>query len=447
MNSTNKAEAVAILGAGAWGLSTAVHLLESGYTDISVFDQASEIPSPYSGAYDLNKIVRAEYEDEFYTELALRAINKWKTPFWGANFHQLGYVLATSGAAPEKAVKHLQTALLSVKDHPAFAPKITELNTPGEFKSIYWQFTGPMAGFQGYHNRLAGYAHSANAMLDTYRYLSGRGVKFVLGPHDGKVVKLVYNGGPGDVSSERRCTGFRVESGKTYEARRTILCLGSWAATLIPEIASYVVAKSWSVAHIQLTERECDYLRGIPVLNVRDLGFFFEPDPVTKLFKLCPLGAGYVNSDKTTGISLPPGEALSTPRDYIPAIDEAKLRRLLQQTLPWLADRPFVEKKMCWFADTADSEYTVDFVPNTGDSLIVLSGDSGHGFKMMPIVGEWVVKLLEDGKQTLKRWRWRHSQGSKGGDEWGDDVSWRVGTTRELKEVIEEQRRAEKSRL
>lgn len=71
MNSTNKAEAVAILGAGAWGLSTAVHLLESGYTDISVFDQASEIPSPYSGAYDLNKIVRAEYEDEFYTELAL----------------------------------------------------------------------------------------------------------------------------------------------------------------------------------------------------------------------------------------------------------------------------------------------------------------------------------------------------------------------------------------
>lgn len=70
MNSI-KAEAVAILGAGAWGLSTAVHLLDSGYTNISVFDQASEIPSPYSGAYDLNKIVRAEYEDEFYTELAL----------------------------------------------------------------------------------------------------------------------------------------------------------------------------------------------------------------------------------------------------------------------------------------------------------------------------------------------------------------------------------------
>ncbi len=115
----------------------------------------------------------------------------------------------------------------------------------------------------------------------------------------------------------------------------------------------------------------------------RDLGFFFEPCPETRLFKLCPLGAGYVNSDKNTGISLPPGDSLPAPRDYIPASDEKKLRRLLRETLPWLADRPFVDQKMCWFADTADSEYTVDFVPNTGDSLIVLSGDSGHGFKMM----------------------------------------------------------------
>lgn len=66
-----KKDPIAILGAGAWGLSTALHLLNSGHTDITVFDQASQIPSPYSGAYDLNKIVRAEYEDEFYTELAL----------------------------------------------------------------------------------------------------------------------------------------------------------------------------------------------------------------------------------------------------------------------------------------------------------------------------------------------------------------------------------------
>lgn len=67
----NKSSPTAILGSGAWGLSTALHLLEEGYTDITVYERASEIPSPYSGGFDLNKIVRAEYEDPFYTELAL----------------------------------------------------------------------------------------------------------------------------------------------------------------------------------------------------------------------------------------------------------------------------------------------------------------------------------------------------------------------------------------
>ncbi|KAH8672611.1 oxygen oxidoreductase [Tricladium varicosporioides] len=440
----DKTQSIVILGAGAWGLSTALHLINKGHTDVTVFDQASEIPSSYSAGYDLNKIVRAEYEDEFYTELALEAINLWKSSLWGSYFHQSGYVLATSNAAPQKAVDHLQKALLSVKDHPIFAPGITPLNTYNDFKNQYWQFTGPMTGFRGYYNRLAGYVHSSNAMKAIYLHLSGRGVKFILGPQEGKVVELLYNSTQ-DPSS-RRCTGFKTACGQIHHARRTIVSVGAYTGTLIPQIGSFIVAKSWSVAHIQLTESECDYLRGIPVLNVRDLGFFFEPDPTTKLLKICPLGAGFINTDKKTGLSLPPLDTLPAPQDYIPASDEKKLRRLLKETLPWLADRPFIDQKMCWFADTADSEYCVDFVPGTGDSLIVLSGDSGHGFKMMPIVGQWVLKLLEDGAQILPRWRWKGS-GGKIGRDWGDEVSWRIGTTREIREVVIEQERMIKARL
>jgi len=62
---------VIIVGGGAWGLSTALHMTESGYTNITVYERATQIPSPYSAAWDLNKIVRAEYEDPFYTKLAL----------------------------------------------------------------------------------------------------------------------------------------------------------------------------------------------------------------------------------------------------------------------------------------------------------------------------------------------------------------------------------------
>ena len=67
----SKDSRVAIIGGGAWGLSTALHLNSAGYTDITVFERAPQQPSRYSAAWDLNKIVRAEYEDRFYTELAL----------------------------------------------------------------------------------------------------------------------------------------------------------------------------------------------------------------------------------------------------------------------------------------------------------------------------------------------------------------------------------------
>lgn len=430
---------IVIIGGGAWGLSTALHLLDAGHTNVTVFEQASSIPSQYSAAYDLNKIVRAEYEDEYYTELALQAMKKWKTPLWGPYFHQTGYVVATSDRAPQKAIDHLHHALANIKEHPSFAPSIKSLQKYDDFKDVFWQFTGPMTGFKGYLNRHAGYAHSAGAMKGIHKHLSGRGVKFVLGPDHGKVTQLLHD----SKDSPKKCTGVKTADGRTHPSALTICCLGPFAAKLIPKVGAFTVAKSWSVAHVQLTQEECDYLRGIPVLNMRDLGFFFEPDPETKLFKLCPLGAGFVNTEKSSGNSIPP--AGEVPVDYIPAEDEAKLRRLLQQTLPWMADRPFVQKKMMWFSDTADSEYLVDFVPNTDKSVIMLSGDSGHGFKMMPVAGEWVMDLLKEGQQKRKGWQWRPE--TNGDKNWGEKVSWRIGTTKEIQTVIDEQGRMLKARL
>lgn len=199
------------------------------------------------------------------------------------------------------------------------------------------------------------------------------------------------------------------------------------------------------MAHVQLTEEEADLLRGIPVVNVRDLGFYFEPDPATKLFKLCPLGAGFTNPG-SSGLSLPPSNDSSLGwTGFIPPEDERKLRTLLRETLPWMADRPFVDVKFCWFSDTKDSDYCIDFVPGTSNTVAVLAGDSGHGFKMMPIVGKWVLELLNADKQKQRRWQWKNP-GSES-QKWGDGVSWRVGAEREMKDLIDEYNKAPKARL
>jgi len=66
-----KSDSVAIIGGGAFGLSTALELANQGYSNITVFEKDEDIPSRWSAANDLNKIMRAEYEDDFYTDLAV----------------------------------------------------------------------------------------------------------------------------------------------------------------------------------------------------------------------------------------------------------------------------------------------------------------------------------------------------------------------------------------
>lgn len=350
---------------------------------------------------------------------------------------------------------HLQKALSSIQAHPTFAPEIRQLDGGASFKQHLWQYTGPLTGFKGYFNRIGGYAHSSNALKGIWEHLAARGVKFVLGEEAGKAIDLLYDGTTtsqtpdASTSTEskggnRRCIGIKTADGRTHFGDKIICALGAHGASLVPSLGRFNVARCWSVAHVQLSESEADYLRGIPTTNVRDLGFFFEPDPKTKLFKLCPLGSGYTNTGKD-GTSLPPPERLPPPQDFIPAEDEHKLRQLLRETFPWMADRPFIEQKLCWFSDTADSEYCIDFVPGTDNSLVVLSGDSGHGFKMMPVFGKWVKELLEGGKQTLPRWQWREED--LRGQNWGNSVSWRIGSSRELRELIEEKSKLVRARL
>ena len=351
-------------------------------------------------------------------------------------------MVATSGSAPAKATKHLQDALASIKHHQLIKSHVSPLNTPGDFRKLFWQFRGSVTGFKGYLNRFAGYAHSSGAMEGIHQHLCGRGVKFILGSQHGKVDKLVYEGS----GVSRHCTAIETADGIVHKSALVVSCLGAFQAEILPQVGSFSIAKSWSVAHIQLTRAEADLLRGIPVLNVRDLGFFFEPDPETKLFKICPLGAGYINTDRCSGISLPLSDNQTSTQDYIPGEDERKMRQLLKETLPWLAERPFVDKKMCWFADTADSEYCIDFVPETNRSVIVMTGDSGHGFKMMPIAGSWVLDLLKNGQQELARWQFRNSREQDLKD-WGDAVSWRIGTTKEIRTVLEEEANNSKARL
>ncbi|KAJ9216658.1 hypothetical protein DTO166G4_1874 [Paecilomyces variotii] len=377
-----KNDPVLVVGAGVFGLATAHQLASAGYTNITVLEKDGQIPSRFSAGYDLNKIVRPEYADSFYTALTLEAIKKWQEdPLYKPYFHQVGFLNVTSGSAPKISRDILQKYLASVAGHPEVRDKIQPCPDSSAIKTLIPALSGPVKGWSGYLNSLAGYAHAADAMKSVYEDCLQKGVSFRLGPHEGEVAELLF--APGT----RRCIG-----------ARTI---------------------SWPL----LSQEEAEKLRGIPVINVRDIGFFFEPDLATNKLKVCHMGGGYTNSSGSTGISLPPSRLADS--DFILKEDEEASRRLLREALPHLADRPLIDNHLCWFADSDDYNFVIDYVPETERSLAILSGDSGHGFKMLPIMGDLAMKLLVDGQQSVSRWKWKESKP-------GDTVAWRTGSSSDL---------------
>ncbi|KAI5919032.1 FAD dependent oxidoreductase [Camillea tinctor] len=410
----DKSGPILILGAGTFGLSTGYHLAKAGYSNITILEKSHTFPPPLSAGNDLNKIIRAEYEDPFYTDLALQAMAAWKSPLFSPYYHESGYLLTTSDAAPEKSKHSLAKSLLSISEHPAFKDKIIPIETREDIRKVAPVFTGPMH-WRGYLNKFAGYSHAADALSATYSACCALGINIVLGE---EAKSLIYN--------DTTCTGVNTVSGTSYASSLTILTLGASLGTLLPQVGRQITAKAWAVAHIQLTPTEAAKLKGIPVTYARDLGFFFEPDHRTNLLKICPSGAGYTNYTHIAGaesepqVSVPPDD-----NDFIPERDEIMIRKLLQETLPELADRPLINRKICWCADTSDSEYVIDFVPGK-KGVMVVGGDSGHAFKMLPVIGAWVKETVEAGRQEKDRWRWKNGSDASG------EVSWRVGETTDL---------------
>ncbi|KAH7234717.1 FAD dependent oxidoreductase [Fusarium redolens] len=429
--SVSKSEPILIVGGGAFGLSTVLHLLKAGYKDITVLEKDEEIPSRWSAANDLNKIVRAEYEDPLYQDLTVKAIEAWQTPLFAPHFHQVGFLHCVSGKAPKEALDTLNRFRAAAERDPRMRPHLSPLNTQKDISDAVWQYKdSAFPGWNGYFNKFDGYAHSGNALRSIFLATRAQGVKYILGAA-GAVSEIVYE----KTSSGRKAMGVKTTGGLFYPSNLVVVSVGAAGAKLVPEIGKQLVAKSWSVAHLHLTDDETSALRGIPVTYARDLGFFFEPDPKTNLLKLCPMGGGFINTDPKTGVSHAPTDLKQSA--FLPEGDEKQLRELVRQTLPQFTDRQFVNKTLCWFADTADSDFIIDYVPNTSSTVLFLSGDSGHGFKFFPIFGGFVKSLLqsEKGEQPVARWRWKNPKTDEGKGDWGGAVSWRLGNSTELVDI------------
>ncbi len=57
---------------------------------------------------------------------------------------------------------------------------------------------------------------------------------------------------------------------------------------------------------------------------------------------------------------------------------------------------------MCWYGDTEENNLLIDYSPYHEDnSLFVVGGDSGHLFKMLAVICDIIVDLLNNKGDTF----------------------------------------------
>lgn len=135
-----------------------------------------------------------------------------------------------------------------------------------------------------------------------------------------------------------------------------------------------------------------------PPLQTLDLttGFYCFPPNPDGIMKLAIHAEGYVNTSnppdpKSTNEGSAQSSGISAPRTvltpggsdgFIPKRQVQILRYELSKVFPRLAqEKDFMGTRLCWYTDTPDSNWLIDWHPEM-DGLLLATAGCGHAFKV-----------------------------------------------------------------
>ncbi|CAD6565718.1 MAG: hypothetical protein CYPHOPRED_005922 [Cyphobasidiales sp. Tagirdzhanova-0007] len=390
---------ILIVGGGVFGLSTALSLAQGRFKshpeDLLVLDRSATPPEEDAASSDLNKIVRGDYCDPTYADLAQASVDKWTDdPFWKPYFHKSGIVVAASalGGPGESYVKRSfeQQQRLHETGRSSAVPKMLSDDTlfASAMAATPANRTGkrPVAA---YRNGASGWAWSRGAMDALFQKCRDVGIRFAAG----QVNSLIIEG------SDVR--GARTMDGREFRAEElVVLAAGSWTPAILPDLTRKLKATGQVLATIQLTQEEAEVYKRIPVYIDMQSGFYMFPPNDERLLKVALHLEGYINEqpslgDKNKVVSLPrTGHFQGSLAEQIPKASVAALRLELGRVWPDLGRKPFQGTRMCWYCDTQDNDFLIGY-HDTYSSLFLATGGSGHAFKFLPVMGDLCLQAIE----------------------------------------------------
>ncbi|OAG35585.1 hypothetical protein AYO21_10261 [Fonsecaea monophora] len=435
MSNASVPQHILIIGAGVFGLSTALSLLSNttyNGTRITIIDGSPSLPNPSGSSVDANRIVRADYANRHYARLASEAQRLWRdtrAEAWGGEgrYHEPGFVLT----ADEDKDAYLQESLRNVRrlaqeNHGNVdLSKIRELRGHDEIRKA----TGydNVSGDHGYANFNSGWADAEACVAYALKRIRRDGAGRVTVRPGAQVARLVFSGDD--------CQGVELAGGEQIQADLTVLAAGAWSPSLI-DLQGRCLATGQTMAYLDITPEEQAAMADRPTIMNMSRGMFVIPPRGNEL-KIARHGYGYRNpvkisraiidprGDNSNGVD--PGYVhVSVPKVGIPIPREAEeaLREALGEILPHMADRPFTRTRICWYCDTPTGDFLITSHPRL-KHLVLATGGSGHGFKFFPVIGDKIVAAIQGRlePELAHIWRWRSPEDLReevmknGGDE------------------------------
>ncbi|TCD64557.1 hypothetical protein EIP91_003914 [Steccherinum ochraceum] len=381
---------VVIVGAGCFGLSTAYHLLQRGFTSVTVLERSAVLPAPDAASTDMNKVVRSSYSDRFYSELAREAIAEWKNEAaWGDCYQESG-VLVLGSASASYADKAYANDI-------ALGARIDTLASPDAIRAVFPSTvkTASFDGLSGYVNHDGGWAQASKSMsILLEKVIAFEGASVI----PGKAVTGLLRKADGEAGKERT-VGVKCDDGTEYDAELVVLAAGSWMASTFPELdlQEKCVATGQCVAFIELTDDEVEAYKDCPVCLDFVSGFYAFPPNKEKKIKFAIHSAGLTHAAPGSQSSVSsPRTVLSDGEDGLRIPKEAlqKMREHLRTIYPDLADKAFSGTRLCWYTDAPDDDWVIGYHP-TDSGIMLATAGCGHAFKFLPNVGRLVADAIQ----------------------------------------------------
>ncbi|KAL2204253.1 FAD dependent oxidoreductase [Sarocladium strictum] len=398
----NKEWDVVVVGAGVFGLTTALELAVQGYASVTVLDRYVP-PVPDGSSVDISRVIRFDYADDVYLNMAYEAYQQWsQSPKYKDVFVPAPVVMTSNHSPAGRSYVQKTTDALDRARLPW-----ARLESAEETRHLYPTLSGALAGpdFMGYHNQQAGWADAQKAIAGLRDECIIQGVSFVSG-RAGTVI-----GFDRDASGTIRAG--RTLAGTTVAGDLFILAAGAWSASLVP-MHNSTLSTGQVIAYMRLTPVEMTKYQQLPIyVNFATGWFNFPPHQDTSLLKIVVHGWGYERAPNEaereilkTQVSMPPLAVSTRRKNFVPSDGERRLRDGLRELLPELADRPFEQVAMCWYTDTPTGDFIMDYHPDYRN-LFIAGGGSGHGFKFLPVMGKYTTLALQNALEPALAQKWR----------------------------------------